>query len=422
MKLGIYSLESHFIFEIGDRHPEAQVLYFKIISILSEIDEIKRRMTVKSPQRMTSDILNAIEAVTAEYAAVTKPLKGLISKLRAIAPGEWFYITAGEDLSLEQSMFVHEALDLLKGGTSPEEVPKKIETIRAQFVAFAGDVIRNYQMTTFSPPRKHTYGEPSKAKRICRFCSLSKETGATFKQEAHAIPEALGNKKIIAAEECDKCNETLEKSIERDLIEFLGIYRVFWGVRGKEKVPKLKFRNGIILENDGIFTLSTPDKKHLRPENRSFEIPLHALQPLNLMDVYRQLSRSAINLIPRSDLPLFTQTIAWINKTRALPAPLPKVGWRTNPQLVDHPRLTLFRRTSAESRLPFCVAELSLWTFVFVFIIPGVTTDTSEFSSQENFDHFWQTFYYHKTPGWTFLDFNDDRDRETIYRLSLKPQ
>jgi hypothetical protein len=38
----------------------------------------------------------------------------------------------------------------------------------------------------------------------------------TFKLEAHALPEALGNKSLTTTHECDACNQGFGRGIEND--------------------------------------------------------------------------------------------------------------------------------------------------------------------------------------------------------------
>lgn len=45
--------------------------------------------------------------------------------------------------------------------------------------------------------------------RTCRFCGLH-EPRVTFRHEAHAIPEALGNRSIFTNYECDSCTSISE--------------------------------------------------------------------------------------------------------------------------------------------------------------------------------------------------------------------
>ena len=50
----------------------------------------------------------------------------------------------------------------------------------------------------------------------CRFCGGSSPE-VSFQQEAHAIPEALGNKTLFTSYECDNCNQKFGRGIENDL-------------------------------------------------------------------------------------------------------------------------------------------------------------------------------------------------------------
>ena len=65
-----------------------------------------------------------------------------------------------------------------------------------------------YELFLFVPTQKIVVGESDKNKRRCIYCGgfLGDNKRTTFKEKAHAIPEALGNKKFIQNEECDSCN------------------------------------------------------------------------------------------------------------------------------------------------------------------------------------------------------------------------
>jgi hypothetical protein len=47
------------------------------------------------------------------------------------------------------------------------------------------------------------------------FCGESSPED-TFKLEAHALPEALGNKSLTTTYECDACNQGFGRGIEND--------------------------------------------------------------------------------------------------------------------------------------------------------------------------------------------------------------
>lgn len=73
--------------------------------------------------------------------------------------------------------------------------------------------------------------------RICRFCN-GKLPKVSFKKDAHAISELLGNKNYLCDYECDTCNLIFSK-YEDNLANFLGIVRTVQSVKGK-RVPKFK--------------------------------------------------------------------------------------------------------------------------------------------------------------------------------------
>src|ERR1700693_159153 len=79
----------------------------------------------------------------------------------------------------------------------------------------------------------------SSQSRVCRFCSSS-APNVTFKNEAHAIPECLGNRSLTTEYECDDCNQFFGVGIENDFGNWSKAQRALSGVRGKKGVPTLK--------------------------------------------------------------------------------------------------------------------------------------------------------------------------------------
>jgi HNH endonuclease len=78
-----------------------------------------------------------------------------------------------------------------------------------------------------------------KTNRVCRFCG-KRPPDVTFRKAAHVIPEALGNKSIESAYECDVCNDKFGRGIENDLGKWSEPMRTFARIRGKSGVPTLK--------------------------------------------------------------------------------------------------------------------------------------------------------------------------------------
>lgn len=78
-----------------------------------------------------------------------------------------------------------------------------------------------------------------KENKVCRFCGGSEPT-VSFRLEAHAIPEALGNKSLFTNYECDGCNKFFGGDIENDLGKWSKPHRTFACICGKKGVPTLK--------------------------------------------------------------------------------------------------------------------------------------------------------------------------------------
>ena len=64
----------------------------------------------------------------------------------------------------------------------------------------------------------------------CRFCGTT--DAKKFRKEAHALPEALGNKWIFSLDECDDCNN-LCSCYEGELAASVGAFLTLGGVKGK---------------------------------------------------------------------------------------------------------------------------------------------------------------------------------------------
>lgn len=88
------------------------------------------------------------------------------------------------------------------------------------------------------------------ASRLCRFCGKGTPE-VSFKKTAHAVPEFLGNRRIISLNECDECNHFLASQYEDHLGRWSIIDRAIFRIQNKSKKPKYKdFDNLIRIESD----------------------------------------------------------------------------------------------------------------------------------------------------------------------------
>jgi hypothetical protein len=79
----------------------------------------------------------------------------------------------------------------------------------------------------------------SRSPRVCRFCGRGKST-TTFRQLAHVIPAAFGNRSLFSFEECDDCNLKLGSPLEDDLAKFLSLPRAISRLPGRKGTPKIR--------------------------------------------------------------------------------------------------------------------------------------------------------------------------------------
>ncbi len=69
------------------------------------------------------------------------------------------------------------------------------------------------------------------SKGACRYCGKF-EGGGRFKKEAHAFPEARGNKWVFSHDECDSCNKVFSRC-EDALATMSGPILTLGGTPGK---------------------------------------------------------------------------------------------------------------------------------------------------------------------------------------------
>src|SRR5450631_3173336 len=71
--------------------------------------------------------------------------------------------------------------------------------------------------------------------RHCRFCG-GHPPMVSFRNDAHAIPEALGNGTLFTSYECDSCNQAFGQGIENDLGNWSKPMRTLSLIPGKSGV------------------------------------------------------------------------------------------------------------------------------------------------------------------------------------------
>lgn len=155
--------------------------------------------------------------------------------------------------------------------------------------------------------------------RVCRYCGKGKPE-ATFRKEAHAFPESIGNKWLISFDECDACNDLFSMRLEDDFGKFTGPMRTMGRIRGKG-IPKFKSVDGMFrveVDTAGLLRMSMrEDDPRLELDEENKRITLHfTRQPYVPMGVFKCLVKMAVAVMPESDLPRCAHLMKWLREDK----------------------------------------------------------------------------------------------------------
>ena len=152
---------------------------------------------------------------------------------------------------------------------------------------------------------------------ICRYCGG--RNPKTFRKIAHAIPEALGNKWIISADECDVCNHAF--SLYDDaLATSVSPLLTLGGTAGKSNKVRQTGRTAgdAVIRRDGrglsISTKADPkDHVSFDPDSGRFRLAIPvAGVPFRPRHAYKALSKIGVALLPDDELNNYQRLRAWL--------------------------------------------------------------------------------------------------------------
>ena len=254
-------------------------------------------------------------------------------------------------------------------------INKKVHEINnIQFPINEGKIADFYTIYFWGNNRVYI-GEPDKKKRVCRFCGETSPK-VTFKKNAHAISDSLGNKLLYCNEECDICNEKFS-AIEQDFFNLhLPLYSLFQ-IKGKNGPPNINGKNieidnknekGILIKNQiNIISADNID-------GHEFEISEQCLK-YSCQNLYKCLCKFAISLIDKQHLERLSGTINWIASDNIV-TELPTV-WRRSCQIHTQPMMGIYvKKATEEKELPEFIVKLFIINVEYLFILPFVDSST----------------------------------------------
>lgn len=416
------SVDMEMISSEGDMLDELMGEFFMLFA--KSIDVENKKISINQLQQNTNELKDNFKAFVEAYKDKEPKLNQLNGYFKSLDENEHFYLEVNNDVDTQKHIEISNMLTAIKHGES-------YETIKNQMDELFKDFWLNYELKVFDKNTKATIGEKDKTKRVCRFCG-KKAPEVTFKSVGHAISEALGNKEIILNEECDDCNNKSGSKTEIDLIEYLRFYCVFYGIKGKEKIPEIKSPENLPVKEDGknfglkndngikLEYFQTDDKEKIE-DGVPINLALRSDKEIIAQNVYKTLCKYALSVIDSEHIPAFKETIKWINGEIVI-AKLPKVAMLVTNSFFDkHPRLTLYIRKNNNHELPFLVAELNFTALTFSFVVPLSTNDTKDFLDKTDYDNFWKTFkHYNKIKGWSYLDLSNNEKKKLTIKLNIQ--
>jgi hypothetical protein len=219
---------------------------------------------------------------------------------------------------------------------------------------------------------------------VCRFCSRTSPE-ATFRKEAHAIPELAGNGTLLSLYECDDCNCRFS-AFENDLGKLSLLERIAGRVLGKTRALSAKTREkrsridvdvtGFKIEEHEGDPIAEIDH-----EAKCLTIKI-APQPYRPLGVFKALVKVALTFMDESDLPKVPEALRWL---RAADLGTNQIDDGTRyscirtftpgPAPFASTRAVLMRRKRADVAGPTFIFILAFGNLSFQIVVPAPQED-----------------------------------------------
>lgn len=366
---------------------------------------------------LKNKITSFIDRFASKYPTINKFKKRILD----IPDGQYFLILYADVKSNKEELNLELYLDAINKSKGNQENAKEIfENTRKVFSLISDPIFENYD---FYQPRtdiRITLGVKEKSERKCRFCGNGEAEGVKFKQIAHVIPEALGNKNLILTEECDTCNAYFGSEIEPSFISYFDIYRVFIGAKGKNGTPHIKYKNGHLMHNGEMAIISSRSIKE--DPDSGLKIDLESNTKITPINFYKSLVKITLSVINKSELEFLQDTIKWIRYDHNHEVETPKIAENViNVNFSKVPQIAVFVRKNNNHNLPHIVSEFRFGSYVYVYVVPFSSRDERKFLLDSEYDEFWKFFsIYKNNDGWVFKNYNCWNETPVRFKLNMQ--
>lgn len=214
--------------------------------------------------------------------------------------------------------------------------------------------------------------------RLCRFCRRG-EPEASFKTEAHAVPYFLGNRHLIAYDECDECNKYFSETLEDHLSKLISPFTSMMGIKGRRGIPKYKTPTGARIERNpktgGILVKDDPENRILAidPENRQLTLAIRSQAHVPII-AYKCLVKMGLAIMSEEELPFFDFTRQWIlHRDHCLNIELLKEAgciYYSIESQYRAPFVALLRRKTTGVNMPYMILLVGMGNTLFQSFLP----------------------------------------------------
>jgi hypothetical protein len=214
----------------------------------------------------------------------------------------------------------------------------------------------------------------------CRFCGKTNPE-VSFKDNAHVIPESIGNTTLFSTYECDSCNHFFGETIEDHLSKYLLPYKICSTISGKKN--KLSYesikKNRIDVTDYNIDVIESDNGALIEwIDNKRFKLKMIRQTYIPIM-VFKSLVKMALSIVPESELDDLNNTFLWLkNKESCIEDNFGKyVVYRfiTGKRIQRNIQVTICKRRNDLKILPMYIFNICFSNYNFQIIVPCLKYD-----------------------------------------------
>lgn len=283
-----------------------------------------------------------------------------------------------------------------------------------EFIEQYGELLQEYRTLSYECEELFRVGTQERKERKCRYCGKSMPE-VTFKKNAHAISQALGNYKLFTNDECDTCNDQFGHS-EDEFIKYISIYRTIASTELESMVKHSAEFSSFKLsakENDSRLTLSSTKISKIIKTDEKLTV-YHEAGKLNFLEIYKTLVKFVIGLLPDEELIYFERTKKWLLNECQLKLYNFKRTIFHEPE--EHPFINIYFRKNETKELPYLVAELHVFHLEFLYVIPGCIKDNANYDCNI-IDKF--ISIKHDSNIWETVNMQNNYQKDMIFKCSI---